>query len=210
MDDSYGAKLWDILPQEDSIAGIGHDDTIILDGCYAANVRWKSFARIAYEKRDSWKRVLARRMLRLSGATFWLSLVMLLFIPIIGIPLLMYSLIWILLSPWLLHVIYLGKFWGSQGAFFAFEGYMDLPTIEKQLFGARLGRMKWTPYSSPLSRHHCNGHGDCVPDDPTSDPKVAAMVEKARHAKPGDQRIFTLIDTGKLQSTSTSHSRISN
>lgn len=40
MDDAYGAKLWDILPQDVGIAGVGEDDSIILDGCRAANVRW--------------------------------------------------------------------------------------------------------------------------------------------------------------------------
>lgn len=40
MDDAYDAKLWDILPQDVGIAGVGEDDSIILDGCRAANVRW--------------------------------------------------------------------------------------------------------------------------------------------------------------------------
>jgi hypothetical protein len=133
----------------------------------------------------------------MSGGTFWLGIFLLFLLPPVGAILLVHSLVWLFLSPWLLHVIYLGKFWGTQGSFFAFEGYMDLNTIEKQIFGARLNRMRWTPYGSPLSRHHKNGHGDCVSDDPTSDPAVAALVEKAKHAKPGDQRIFTLIDTGK-------------
>lgn len=40
MDDAYHAKLWDILPQDVGIAGVGEDDSIIIDGCRAANVRW--------------------------------------------------------------------------------------------------------------------------------------------------------------------------
>jgi hypothetical protein len=196
MDDAYGAKLWDILPQDRSISGIGHDDTIILDGCHAATVRWKSFAPVAYTKIFSWKRMFAQGMVHLSGYSFWSSIPLMAFVPAVGIPLFIYSLIMVALSPWLLRVMYLGKFWGTQGWFFGFEGYMDIDTIERQIFGARLHRMKWTPYSSPLSRHHMNEHGECVPDDPTTDPAIRALVDNAKYARPGDQRVFTLVDTG--------------
>ena len=74
---------------------------------------------------------------------------------------------------------------------------MDIDTIERQIFGGRLGRMKWTTNASPLSRHHRNEHGECIGDDPTSDPAIAALVQKAKTAGPGEQRMFTLVDTGK-------------
>jgi hypothetical protein len=200
MDDVYNAKLWDILPQDVGIAGVGEDDSIILDGCRAANVRWKSFTPVAHVRRESWKRWLAKKLLRLGGVVFLVAIV-LLAIPgptlFIGIVLLVYSLILMGLSPWLLRMLYLGKFWDQQCWFFGFEGYMDIDTIETQIFGGRLGRMKWTPAASPLSRHHRNEHGECIPDDPTSDPMVTALVQQAKTAGPGDQRLFTLVDTGK-------------
>jgi hypothetical protein len=74
---------------------------------------------------------------------------------------------------------------------------MDIDTIERQIFGGRMGRMKWTAAASPLSRHHRNEHGECIADDPTSDPEIAALVQKAKTAGPGEQRIFTLVDTGQ-------------
>lgn len=196
MDDAYNAKLWQILPQDRSIAGIGHDDTIILDGCHAANVRWKSFTPVAYDRVFSWKRYAAQLLLHFSGPIFWVSIALMPFMKAVGIPLFIYSLLFIGMSPWLLHILYLGKFWGTQCWFFGFEGYMDLDTIERQIFGARLGRMKWTPYSSPLSRHHRNLHGECVADDPMVDPEVRKVVERAKRARPGEMRVFTLIDTG--------------
>jgi hypothetical protein len=82
-----------------------------------------------------------------------------------------------------------------------FEGYMDIDTIERQIFGGRLGRMKWTAAASPLSRHHRNEHGECIPDDPTSDPAIAAIVQRAKTAGPGEQRIFTLVDTGRCSTS---------
>ncbi|KAH7125591.1 hypothetical protein B0J11DRAFT_606082 [Dendryphion nanum] len=207
MSDAYGAKLWDILPQETSIAGIGHDDTILLDGCKAANVRWKSFSPVAHDRIFSWKRWLAQTLLHLGGVTFLIAIIFLAmsaFSPAMLVPgvlLIVYSIILMGLSPYLLRLLYLGKFWGTQGWFFGFEGYMDIDTIERQIFGARLGRMKWTPYGSPLSRHVKNAHGDCVPVDPCTDPETRAMVERAKGAKIGEQRVFTLIDTGTMTAT---------
>ncbi|KAJ4369722.1 hypothetical protein N0V83_005485 [Neocucurbitaria cava] len=203
MNDAYEAKLWDILPQDVGIAGVGEDDSIILDGCRAANVRWKSFTPVAYTRRASWKRIIAQYMLRMGGVVFLLAIILLLFpfTLVIGVILLIYSLILMGLSPWLLRMLYLGKFWEQQCWFFGFEGYMDVDTIERQIFGGRLGRMKWTTNASPLSRHHRNEHGECLGDDPTSDPAVAALVEKAKTAGPGEQRIFTLVDTGNMTAT---------
>jgi hypothetical protein len=48
-----------------------------------------------------------------------------------------------------------------------------------------------------LFRHHRNEHNECIPDGLMSDPTVAALVFKGKTAAPGDQRIFTLVDTGK-------------
>ncbi|KAF1917911.1 hypothetical protein BDU57DRAFT_555651 [Ampelomyces quisqualis] len=201
MEDAFESKLWDILPLDVGIAGIAEDDSIILDGCRAANVRWKSFAPVAYTRRDSWKRMIARTMLRLGGVVFLIAIVLLLFplTMIVGVVLLVYSIILMALSPWLLRLIYLGKLWEQQCWFFG--KYMEIDAIERQIFGGRMGRMKWTPAASPLSRHHRNEHGECIGDDPTSDPMVADMVQRGKTAGPGEQRIFTLVDTGNMTAT---------
>ncbi|KAF2203025.1 hypothetical protein GQ43DRAFT_439211 [Delitschia confertaspora ATCC 74209] len=201
MDDGYGSQLWDILPQEVNVAGIGNDDTILLDGCRAANVRWKSFSPVAYKRIKSWKRWLAEQMLRTMGYVLLLSLVFLIFYKPVGYVLLVYSLALIALGPWLIHMLYLGKFWGTQGWFFGFEGHMDIETIERQIFGARLGRMQWSINASPLSRHYRNAQDECVGEDPTNDPAIAQLVENAKRALPGQQRIFTIVDTGTMTAT---------
>jgi len=137
MDDAYNAKLWDILPQDVGIAGVGEDDSIILDGCRAANVRWKSFTPVAYVRREAWKRWLAKKALRLSGIVFIVAIAFTAVpsLRLAGIALIIYSLVLMALSPWLLRLLYLGKFWDQQCWFFGFEGYMDLETIERQIFG---------------------------------------------------------------------------
>jgi hypothetical protein len=128
MEDAYQSKLWDILPQDVSIAGIGEGDTIILDGCRAANVRWKSFAPVAYTRRATWKRWLAQKMLRLGGVVFLTAIVLIAIgsmdqsLLVLGVILLIYSIILMGLSPWLLRMLYLGKFWEQQCWMFGFEG----------------------------------------------------------------------------------------
>jgi hypothetical protein len=69
MDDVFGSKLWDIEPTI-QVSGIGHDDTVFVDDAFAANIRWKGFAAVAYAKRVSWKRQIARYILRFSGLAF--------------------------------------------------------------------------------------------------------------------------------------------
>jgi hypothetical protein len=91
-------------------------------------------------------------------------------------------LIVILASPYLVRVIYSGKLWGTQAWFFGFEGYLDLATIEPQIFGAYMGRLKCSPSGSSISRHTVNQYGECVGVDPTVDARVKAMVDQARNS----------------------------
>lgn len=88
-----------------------------------------------------------------------------------------------------------------QPFLFGFEGHMDIATVERYLFGLSLGRLEWSPYSSPLSRHYKNEHGECVGTDPVKDPNVARLVERAQYARPGEPRVFTIVDTGTMQTT---------
>jgi hypothetical protein len=87
------------------------------------------------------KRWLAQKMLRLGGIVFLIAII-LLSIPttrVYGAILLIYSIILMGLSPWLLRLLYLGKFWDQQCWLFGFEGYLDIDTIECQIFGGRMG-----------------------------------------------------------------------
>jgi hypothetical protein len=197
-DDAWDTQLWDIYPSI-QIAGVGADDTVILDGAYGAAIRWKAFAPVAYVVRISWKRYIANTLLRSSSIIFFTA-VALLAIPFAslraaGAFLLVMSLSIILASPYLVRVQYGGKLWGAQPWFFGFEGYLDIETIESNIFGSYQRRLSWSPSGSPLSRHYSNEHGECVGLDPTSDPNVRNLVERARTIDYGGQKVFTLIDT---------------
>jgi hypothetical protein len=230
MDDAFGAKLWDIVPTT-QISGVGQNDTVFLDGAFAANIRWKSFAAVRYSKRVSWKRKIAMYLLRASGLTFWIAVILIASSAPsnsggssdysssgssyydrykirrrssdggvnpafgFGIFLMIYSILWIFTSPYLLRVIYSGKFWGTQPWFFAFEGYLPIETIEKQMFGAMLHRLSWSPFGSHLSRHRKNEYGECEGSDPTNDPRVRSIVERAKSSAPGEQKVYTLVDS---------------
>ena len=112
-----------------------------------------------------------------------------------------FSLIIILMSPFLVRKIYTGKLWGTQPWFFGFEGYMDLATIEAHIFGAYMSRLKWSPAGSPISAHVKNKFGECVGIDPTINPDVKALVEQAKTGRFGDLKVFTLVDTLTLTVT---------
>jgi len=204
MEDAWDANLWDISPYC-QVAGVGPGDTVILDGAYGAPIRWKSFASVACIIQDSWARFFARTVLHGSPMTFLTGISLVsygvslqsaggLFVLIGGL-FLAYSLVVILMSPFLVRKIYGGKLWGTQPWFFGFEGYMDLATIESHIFGAYMARLKWSPAGSPISAHVANKFGECVGIDPTTDPDVRSMVEKAKTSRYGDLKVFTLVDT---------------
>jgi hypothetical protein len=74
---------------------------------------------------------------------------------------------------------------------------MDIATIETHLFGANMNRLTWSPFGSPLSRHKPGKHGECVGVDPTTDRDTAELVKNAYTVanRPGDLKVFTLVDT---------------
>jgi hypothetical protein len=203
-DDAWDTQLWDIYPTT-QVAGVGHGDTVILDGAYGAAIRWKSFAPVAYIVRISWKRMIANTLLRSSAIIFLVAIALVSFpsasLRAAGAILLVISLLAILASPYLVRVLYGGKLWGTQPWFFGFEGYLDIETIETNIFGAYQRRLRWSPCGSPLSRHYSDENGECIGLDPTSDPKVGDLVARARNSEYGEQKVFTLVDTHTLTVT---------
>ena len=196
MEDAWNANLWDIYPSC-QISGVGNDNTVIMDGAFGAAVRWKSFASVRCISRNSWKRLGAKVILHCSPI-FLLIGILLIPSPFtfgIGLIMLLLSLAIILASPLLVRIFYSGKFWGTQAWFFGFEGYLDLATIESHIFGAYMGRLKWSPAGSSISNHRTNEYGECVGVDPTLDSRVRAMVEQAPNSAYGALKVFTLVDT---------------
>lgn len=201
MDDEWDVALWDIYPTT-QICGIGDNDTVILDNAHAANIRWKSFTPVLTFVAASWRRTFVRYAFRSSAYVFYLGAV---FVSIgrlgngalttLGAILLVIGSVFALLSPYLIRLLYTGKIWGAQPWFFGFEGYMDIHTIERLIYGTNLGHLSWSTNGSPLSRHRSNEYGECEGLDPTTDPTTAARVRHAVNSAMGEEKIFTLVDT---------------
>jgi len=208
--DHWDAQLWDIYT-ECQVAGIGENDSIILDGAYGASVLWERFEQVHYAAKDSFRRQICRIALRLTLLMFLIGIVMALMLKGsgydgIGIVLLLLALVITSASPYLVRVLYSGKLWNTQALFFGFEGYMDIATIETHIFGANMNRLSWSPYGSPLSRHKPGKHGECIGLDPTTDATTKESVEatyrlKKDKVRPNSRRIFTLIDTFNMTVT---------
>jgi len=100
-----------------------------------------------------------------------------------------------LASPCLIRVVYGGKLWDQQAWIFGVEGYVDCGTLEALIFGYNMKRLTWSTCGSHLSRHSVNNFNEWMGRDPTEDPAVATLVQQAKSAKLGEQRIFTIVDT---------------
>ena len=208
MADQYEASLWDIYPST-QICGIGANDTVILDGAYAASIRWKAFAHVANFTKDSWKRFFLRYAFRSASWLFITGISLIAggtsnnisVVTGIGAFFLALALCFLLISPYLIRVLYTGKLWATQPWFFGFEGYLDISTIEQKIFGADMGHLKWSTNGSPLSVHAPNEFGECIGQPPTDNPETKRKVDNSINCRMGEPRIFTLVDTNTLTVT---------
>lgn len=190
--DQYKARLWDIEPSI-QVAAIGEEDTVIIDGVKAASVRWKMFKTVANGRQFSWKRQISRISVHGAGVIIAIGSFVISLAPaatFIGVIVLIYGIIMLCLGPWLLHVIYGGKFWDTQAYMFAFEGYMPIHKIEKRIFGANFRRLKWAAHGSPLCRHKANDSDECVGIDPTADSNVQRIIAEGRMAQHGELKVY--------------------
>ncbi|KAJ5736708.1 uncharacterized protein N7483_001833 [Penicillium malachiteum] len=132
----------------------------------------------------------------------WMVRVWMYFTAVLGALLVVLAVLTFFCAPYLTRLLYGGKFWGSQAWLFGFEGYADLETIESQIFGGNLQRLRWSAYGSSLSRHE-EASSDCEPCDPKkSSAEIAAKIEQAKsNTNPDGMRIFTLVDTNTMTVT---------
>jgi hypothetical protein len=214
MADFWDAQLWDIDPIC-QICAIAEDDTVVIDGAFAATVHWDSFQRVAITTKETWTRLIARGYLR--GIPCWFG-AGILTVAVgsnsptakgLGALLLIIAIIGILLAPYLVLHIYSGKVWNTQPWLFGFEGHMDIKEIEMRIFGFPSGRLSWTPYGSSLSRHRLNTRflaQECEGCDPFKEEEYNDEGgEGSRKAHPQEWltqnrklRIFTLVDTNTM------------
>jgi hypothetical protein len=201
LDDFWDAKLWDVDPIC-QIAAIGSDDTVILDGAYAATIHWDSFQRVAITTRETWTRLMSRSLLRLAPVYMFLGILFLSQrMTSAGVPFLIFGAIVVLLSPILTLHVYGGKAWNTQPWLFGFEGHMPIKEIETKIFGFPQNRLTWTPHGSSLSQHRPRKSflkDECRGIDPIKAPATERLVDRSPTAEYGESRVFTLVDTNTM------------
>ncbi|KAI9162814.1 hypothetical protein HJFPF1_04407 [Paramyrothecium foliicola] len=130
------------------------------------------------------------------SSPLWVGLMLL------AVVVLVYSISVFFAAPWIIRQAYSGKLWEAQPWFFGFEGYMPIEDIEAKLLGSYQGRLSWSHYaSSPLSHHIVKDERWVIPRDPCEHPETRQLVERARHAEPGQSRVFTIVDTHSMTAT---------
>jgi hypothetical protein len=201
LNDFWDAKLWDVDPIY-LIAAIGSDDTVIIDGAYAATIHWDSFHRVAITTKETWTRLMSRSLLRLAPAYVFMGTLFLSMKNIeVGASVLIFGVIVVLLSPILTLHIYGGKVWSTQPWLFGFEGHMPIKEIETKIFGFPQNRLSWTPYGSSLSEHRPRKsflRNECRGIDPIKVAEKKELVDRGPTAEYGEPRVFTLVDTNTM------------
>jgi hypothetical protein len=207
MDDFWGAKLWDVEPLC-QIAGIANDDSVIIDGAFAATIHWDKFQRVAITTRETFVRKVARSFIRAAPGWFFGGVIALAAsgggqdptATAIGVILLLIAISIILASPWLILQLYGGKVWNSQPWLLGFEGHMSIKEIECKIFGFPSDRLAWTPYSSSLSHHQQNADpfipDECEGTDPLLQGKDVSI--STRETTDSKMKTFTIVDTDTM------------
>lgn len=203
------------------------DDAVIIDGMFGAAIRWKSFHLVQRTTRFSCIRFLAYLYFVLVDFLFITMSALAgnirschdyFLIPAIPedkdcwgpsnpiwkatIAMGVLFAIFCLSSPCILQAMVCGKVRKADPALFGFEGYLPIDEVERRVFGGASGQLQWSPWATPLSRHKRGNYDDCIGIDPVqNDKEVAQMVQDSKKAEYGEQRIFTLVDTGTLTVT---------
>jgi len=152
MSDKYKSIILDIFPHV-QVCGIGENDTVFVDGFKGAMVQWSSFSTVQTMKRLSWKRKALIYITIFSPLVLIFGAILFLASRPAAIFLILVSSIFLLAAPVYVPLLYKGKLYAVEPCLFGIEGYLPLPEIEEEIFGAKMGRLKWSPYGSPLSRH---------------------------------------------------------
>ncbi len=210
MGDAYGSNFWDIYPTC-QVAGVGDHDTVIIDGAYGTSIRWKSFHRIWNIKSFSWKRWLAWKLLHCASSFVLIGF------TLIGIgaqqnspqydefgdqisagggggSLIGIGILFLLLvssAGSCLQDSCSSSSVGSSGRlkplFFGFEGYLNLATIERSIFGGNF-RSHELVYDGNQNKKRPNTHQNIVLRSTATvfrENREFSVKRPSEHAPPG-------------------------
>ncbi|KAI1808914.1 hypothetical protein F4811DRAFT_499435 [Daldinia bambusicola] len=222
--DAFGARLWDIEPRC-QVAGIVDDQAVTLDGAVGASIQWDRMDQVAFFKRPTTARTLAKVALRTMPGYLLVGIVTVAVVaaqvgqtesvfsggistvttvPLsVGIICLVPGVIVFLLAPYMIFELYRGEFWSTQAMFIGIEGVpADLGWAERHLFGLNQGRLKWSIAGSTSSKHKLarydgyDEYDECKALPPKESTAALNLANGAKKTYTnGEERPFTLIDT---------------
>ncbi|KAH7116966.1 hypothetical protein B0J11DRAFT_105782 [Dendryphion nanum] len=207
-DDVWGVPLWDIEPYI-QVSGIGYNETVIIDGAYAASIRWDGFSKVNYRREVLWRHMVLNVLTRSSPVLIVISVILVTAGPsearIASLVILILSTVMIIISPLIIRYLHHfdPKTHATNPCFFGIEGYVPLGKLSSAIFGdiSPTLRLRWSTNSSLLSSHARNDYGECEGIDPLSYPNIAMLVEMSKKSQFGEPRVFTLVDTGSMTVT---------
>jgi hypothetical protein len=229
IDDFWGCKLWDIVPNI-QVAAITPNDSVLIDGAFGASIEWDALGNVGFIKRSTPWRTLGNVLMRMAFILFLAGCISLSFVStttnnanmpeelqafrslagstsyinkpatVIGAILITIgSLMIIFLPAWALSMCR-GKFWSTQAHLFGLEGVADIEWLENQLFGICEGRLKWAANASTQSRHHSKTVGQHLKDECEAEKPFENPLPQI-HDDLVPDHLFTLVDTYAMTAT---------
>ncbi len=203
--DAFGANLWDIEPLC-QVAGICHDEAIIVDSSHAAPIEWSLNPRIKFQSRKSKMQRCVMKFVASTGLwnavliaciALWVSLLIvrllvvnppgpepfiIRFINICPRLATYPCLIVGFFAPFCMSFIFNGAVQEVQPWLIGFQGTMPIENLESIVFGNHAGRLDYTASSGLLCSR-----------DPLTRRGIAPVIDM--DAIPAGHNVFTLVDT---------------
>jgi hypothetical protein len=214
-DDKFQANLWDIEPDV-QVAGITKSESLVLDGCRAAVIRWKGFPKVKSISKPGWKR-LGAMCLASIGTTLVIVGIALIgssfgsknadsetdvqsrqsndnsALKFAGIPLILVGVFINCVAPWLIQYALSGRVMSVEPWLIGVEGFLSAADAETHVYGTK-------PFSNvpPKLVESPSGTEYALPDPRIKSKRVGIRVSSPVE-NDGPSRIdkkFTLVDTG--------------
>ena len=186
-DDQYGSQIWDIEP-EIQVAGVTENGAWVLDGCYAAAIRWDSFPEVGFRTTESWKRSVAGLIpvslpICVAYAIIWIHQPAYTWL---GIAIILLTAMFFITCPALTAYSISGRILSSQPWLIGVKGALSPDEAADRVYGATLSkhkRLSYTPSGSLFSR----------PSEGEIREGLQNQYEEAKNIQRDD--VYTLIDT---------------
>ena len=186
-DDMYRSQIWNIEP-EIQVAGVTENGALVLEGCCAATIQWKSFPEVDFQTANSWRRKIASYVP--------LVLPVWLFFTLLWLPQHGYTPVWttffgvsailFVVNPIFIAYSISGRILHTQPWLIGVKGVLSSDEAADRIYGGTLSkrsRLSYTPSGSLFSR----------PSESEIREGLEIQYEEAKSKQRDD--MYTLVDT---------------